>query len=170
MAALSAVAMKCNFLSGAGSFAFKIAFDEAFARFSPGVQLEIDNVQAFHEQGKGARILLKRVSPEDARRFGVAEVADGKILGIEEKPQAPRSDLVVTGCYMYDDRVFDIIRTLVPSPRGELEVTDLNNVYIQERTMTYGVLKGWWTDAGTPASKLKASILVALEKGVTFHR
>jgi len=71
---------------------------------------------------------------------------------------------------MYDDRVFDIIRTLVPSTRGELEVTDLNNVYIQERTMTYDALKGWWTDAGTPASKLKASILVALEKGVTFHR
>ena len=127
-------------------------------------------VASFVDQGKGARILLKQVSPEDARRFGVAEVADGKILGIEEKPAAPRSDLVVTGCYMYDERVFDIIRTLVPSGRGELEVTDVNNVYIEERSMTYGVLKGWWTDAGTPASKLKASILVALEKGVTFHR
>jgi glucose-1-phosphate thymidylyltransferase len=127
-------------------------------------------VSSFVEQGKGARILLKQVSPEDARRFGVAEVADGKILGIEEKPESPRSDLVVTGCYFYDDRVFDLIRTLIPSARGELEVTDLNNVYIQERTMTYGVLKSWWTDAGTPASKLKASILVALEKGVTFHR
>ncbi|HEU5003005.1 MAG TPA: sugar phosphate nucleotidyltransferase [Actinomycetota bacterium] len=126
--------------------------------------------EAFADQGKGAKILLKQVSPEDARRFGVAEVADGKILGIEEKPDAPRSDLVVTGCYFYDDRVFDLIRTLVPSARGELEVTDLNNVYIAERTMTYDVLRGWWTDAGTPASKLKASILVALEKGVTFHR
>lgn len=130
-------------------------------------------VQSFTDGGKqtkGARILLKQVSPEDARRFGVAEVSEGRILGIEEKPDKPRSDLVVTGCYMYDDRVFDIIRTLVPSERGELEVTDLNNVYIQERTMTSDVLKGWWTDAGTPASKLKASILVALEKGVTFHR
>ena len=97
-------------------------------------------------------------------------MADGRILGIEEKPQAPRSDLVVTGCYMYDGRVFDFIRTLRPSGRGELEVTDLNNIYIGERTMTYEVLAGWWTDAGTPASKLKASILVALEKGVTFHR
>lgn len=126
--------------------------------------------QSFAAQGKGAKILLKQVSPEDARRFGVAEVADGKILGIEEKPESPRSDLVVTGCYFYDDRVFDLIRTLVPSARGELEVTDLNNVYIQERTMTYDTLRGWWTDAGTPASKLKASILVALEKGVTFHR
>lgn len=127
-------------------------------------------VRAFHQQGKGARVLLKRVSREDARRFGVADVEDGKILGIEEKPDAPRSDLVVTGCYFYDDRVFDLIRTLTPSPRGELEVTDLNNVYIQERTMNYDVLSGWWTDAGTPASKLKASILMALEKGVTFQR
>lgn len=128
------------------------------------------HVGAFAEQGKGAKILLKNVSVEDARRFGVAEVADGKILGIEEKPENPASDLVVTGCYMYDDRVFDLIRTLTPSDRGELEVTDLNNIYIGERTMTYEVLRGWWTDAGTPASKLKASILVALEKGVTFHR
>jgi glucose-1-phosphate thymidylyltransferase len=127
-------------------------------------------VRSFEVQDKGAKILLKRVGPDDARRFGVAEVADGHILGIEEKPQNPRSDLVVTGCYMYDGRVFDLIRTLRPSGRGELEVTDLNNIYIDERTMTYEVLTGWWTDAGTPASKLKASILVALEKGVTFHR
>lgn len=152
---------------------------EALVRGDPIVVILGDNifqeslrseVDAFVEQGKGARILLKQVSPEDARRFGVAEVADGKILGIEEKPESPRSDLVVTGCYLYDDRVFDIIRTLVPSGRGELEITDVNNVYIQERSMTYGVLRGWWTDAGTPASKLKASIMVALEKGVTFHR
>jgi glucose-1-phosphate thymidylyltransferase len=127
-------------------------------------------VRSFEVQDKGAKILLKRVGPDDARRFGVAEVADGRILGIEEKPRNPRSDLVVTGCYMYDGRVFDFIRTLRPSGRGELEVTDLNNIYIDERTMTYEVLTGWWTDAGTPASKLKASILVALEKGVTFHR
>lgn len=127
-------------------------------------------VERFREQGKGAKILLKRVGPDDARRFGVAEVADGRILGIEEKPAEPRSDLVVTGCYMYDGRVFDLIRLLKPSARGELEVTDLNNIYIEERSMTYEVLSGWWTDAGTPASKLKASILVALEKGVTFQR
>jgi glucose-1-phosphate thymidylyltransferase len=127
-------------------------------------------VRSFETQDKGAKILLKQVGPEDARRFGVAEVADGHILGIQEKPQEPRSDLVVTGCYMYDGRVFDFIRMLIPSARGELEVTDLNNIYIEERSMTYEVLGGWWTDAGTPASKLKASILVALEKGVTFHR
>lgn len=127
-------------------------------------------VESFREQGKGAKILLKQVSLDDALRFGVAEVRDGKIIGIEEKPPNPRSGLIVTGCYMYDDRVFDLIGTLKPSGRGELEVTDLNNLYVEEGTMSYDVLRGWWTDAGTPASKLKASILVALEKGVTFHR
>lgn len=127
-------------------------------------------VESFEKQGKGAKILLKQVSHDDARRFGVADVKDGKIIGIQEKPSHPRSDLIVTGCYMYDSRVFDLIATLDPSARGELEVTDLNNLYIDEGTMSYDVLSGWWTDAGTPASKLKASILVALEKGVTFHR
>lgn len=127
-------------------------------------------VESFKEQDKGAKILLKQVSLDDALRFGVAEVRDGKIIGIEEKPQNPKSGLIVTGCYMYDDRVFDLIHTLTPSARGELEVTDLNNLYVEEGTMTYDILRGWWTDAGTPASKLKASILVALEKGVTFHR
>lgn len=127
-------------------------------------------VEGFGKQGKGAKILLKQVSLDDALRFGVAEVRDGKIIGIEEKPANPRSGLIVTGCYMYDDRVFDLIRTLKPSARGELEVTDLNNLYVEEGTMSYDILRGWWTDAGTPASKLKASILVALEKGVTFHR
>lgn len=127
-------------------------------------------IDSFANQSKGAKILLKQVGSDDAHRFGVAEVSDGKILGIEEKPKYPKSELAVTGCYMYDERVFDFIRTLTPSGRGELEVTDLNNVYIEEGSMTYDVLNGWWTDAGTPASKLKASILVALEKGVTFHR
>ncbi|HEU4868572.1 MAG TPA: sugar phosphate nucleotidyltransferase [Actinomycetota bacterium] len=127
-------------------------------------------VQSFSEQGKGAKILLKQVSLDDALRFGVAEVRDGKIIGIEEKPPSPKSGLIVTGCYMYDDRVFDLIGSLTPSARGELEVTDLNNLYVEEESMTYDILRGWWTDAGTPASKLKASILVALEKGVTFHR
>lgn len=126
--------------------------------------------QSFKAQGKGAKVLLKSVSLDDALRFGVAEVLDGKIIGIEEKPAHPKSGLIVTGCYMYDDRVFDLIGSLKPSARGELEVTDLNNLYLGEGTMTYDILRGWWTDAGTPASKLKASILVALEKGVTFHR
>lgn len=127
-------------------------------------------VRAFEDQGSGARVLLKEVALEDAMRFGVAEVRDGRIARVEEKPADPKSNLIQTGCYMYDDRVFDLIRTLTPSARGELEVTDLNNIYIDEGSMTFDILSGWWTDAGTPASKLKASILVALQKGVVFHQ
>jgi glucose-1-phosphate thymidylyltransferase len=91
-----------------------------------------------------------------------------QIIGIEEKPEQPQSDLVVTGCYMYDAEVFSIIAGLHPSARGELEITDVNNTYIRAGTMRFDTLRGWWTDAGTSASKLKASILVALAKGVTF--
>ncbi len=127
-------------------------------------------VRSFAEQPTGAKILLKEVGIEDAMRFGVATVKDGHIVEIVEKPTHPESNLVVTGCYMYDERAFGFIRSLTPSARGELEITDLNNLYIQEGTMTYDVLSGWWTDAGTPASKLKASILVALQKGVVFHQ
>jgi glucose-1-phosphate thymidylyltransferase len=124
-------------------------------------------VDAFRAQPDGARILLKQV--EDARRFGVATVDGDRITGIEEKPSAPRSDLAVTGCYMYDANVFDIVAGLEPSARGELEITDVNNAYVARGEMAFDVLPGWWTDAGTHASKLKASILVALTKGVTFH-
>ena len=126
-------------------------------------------INAFSRQGSGAKVLLKRVSEEDARRFGVATVQDDAVVLIEEKPQLPRSNLVVTGCYMYDSKVFEIISGLQPSERGELEITDVNNAYIRSRQMSFDVLHGWWTDAGTPPSKLKASILVALAKGVTFH-
>jgi glucose-1-phosphate thymidylyltransferase len=126
-------------------------------------------LDAYERQEKGAKVLLKEVSLEDARRFGVAHIEEGRLARVEEKPGQPTSTLVVTGCYLYDARVFDLIRLLIPSERGELEVSDLNNLYIEEGTMTFDVLKGWWTDAGTPASKLKASILVALAKGVTFH-
>ena len=126
-------------------------------------------IEAFRRQEHGAKLLLKRVSMEDAKRFGVATVEEGRIVSIEEKPEDPKSDLVVTGCYMYDARVFDIIAGLTPSARGELEITDANNAYVQNGEMTFEVLQGWWADAGTPPSKLKASILVALAKGVTFH-
>lgn len=122
-------------------------------------------VERFKSQDKGAKILLKRMAPDEARRFGVAEIEDGKVVRIVEKPAEPPSDLAQTGCYMYDDRVFAFIKTLSPSARGELEVTDLNNLYIEEGTMTYEVLPGWWTDAGTPLTKLRASILIALERG-----
>ena len=85
----------------------------------------------------------------DAERFGVAEIVGDRIVGIEEKPKKPKSNYAVTGIYMYDATVFDKIRTLVPSGRGELEITDVNNAYIREGTMTFSYLEGWWTDAGT---------------------
>lgn len=100
--------------------------------------------------GKGAQILLQQV--EDPERFGVAELQGEKIVGIEEKPGQPKSDYAVTGIYMYDAGVFDLIKTLKPSGRGELEITDVNNHYIQRGQMRYSVLEGWWTDAGTPES------------------
>ncbi|MGA2722140.1 MAG: sugar phosphate nucleotidyltransferase [Bryobacteraceae bacterium] len=116
-------------------------------------------VEQFNGQAEGAHILLKEV--QDAERFGVAEVAGGKIVGIEEKPQRPKSNYAVTGIYMYDHSVFDKIRTLVPSNRGELEITDVNNAYIDEGAMSFSFLDGWWTDAGTFDSLLRAANLVA---------
>lgn len=116
-------------------------------------------VDAFRAQGEGARILLKEV--HDAERFGVAEVVKGRIVGIEEKPARPKSNLAVTGIYMYDASVFSKIHTLVPSARGELEITDVNNGYIREGTMEFSNLEGWWTDAGTFESLLRAANLVA---------
>ncbi|HUQ93880.1 MAG TPA: sugar phosphate nucleotidyltransferase [Bryobacteraceae bacterium] len=113
----------------------------------------------FRAQDCGARILLKEVT--DAERFGVAEMQGGKIVGIEEKPRAPKSNYAVTGIYMYDGTVFDKIRQLVPSKRNELEITDVNNAYIREGTLSYSFLDGWWTDAGTFDSLLRATNLVA---------
>jgi glucose-1-phosphate thymidylyltransferase len=115
--------------------------------------------EKFQAQEAGAHILLKEV--QDAERFGVAEVAGGRVMGIEEKPKRPKSNLAVTGIYMYDATVFDKIKTLVPSHRGELEITDVNNAYIEEGTMTFSYLQGWWTDAGTFESLLRAANLVA---------
>ena len=116
-------------------------------------------VDDFGKQSNGAKILLKEV--EDPERFGVAELKDGKVLGIEEKPKSPKSNYAVTGIYMYDNKVFEIIRTLKPSGRGELEITDVNNAYIKRGELTYSILDGWWTDAGTFESLLRANNLVA---------
>ena len=118
-----------------------------------------DAVESFCAQPSGARILLKEVP--DAERFGVAEIHGDRIVGIEEKPQRPRSNYAVTGIYMYDASVFSKIHTLVPSGRGELEITDVNNAYIREGSMTFSYLDGWWTDAGTFESLLRAANLVA---------
>jgi glucose-1-phosphate thymidylyltransferase len=116
-------------------------------------------VADFQAQERGAKILLKRV--HDPERFGVADLAGDKVVAIVEKPKAPKSDLAVIGIYMYDSRVFDVIGTLEPSSRGELEITDVNNWYIRDGSMTYEVLEGWWTDAGTFESLHRAACLIA---------
>jgi len=113
----------------------------------------------FFTQRRGAKILLKEV--DDPERFGVAEVRGSRVAGIEEKPSEPKSKYAVVGIYMYDAQVFDIVQTLRPSGRGELEITDVNNAYISQGTMTYEILDGWWTDAGTFESLLRATNLVA---------
>jgi glucose-1-phosphate thymidylyltransferase len=118
------------------------------------------HTDSFQQRGRGASILLKEVP--DPQRFGVPELGPGgRVLRIIEKPAVPPSSYAVTGVYMYDSRVFEIIRTLSPSGRGELEITDVNNRYIEWGEMTYAVLDGWWTDAGTVESLLRASNLVA---------
>jgi glucose-1-phosphate thymidylyltransferase len=122
-----------------------------------------DAAEEFRRQERGARILLKEV--DDAERFGVAEIRDKRIIGIEEKPKRPKSNNAVTGIYMYDETVFEKVRTLVPSNRNELEITDVNNAYIREGTMTFSYLDGWWTDAGTFDSLLRATNLVAHSVG-----
>ncbi|PKN32732.1 MAG: hypothetical protein CVU61_16710, partial [Deltaproteobacteria bacterium HGW-Deltaproteobacteria-19] len=106
-----------------------------------------------------ARILLKEVS--DPQRFGVPVFEDDRIVRVEEKPANPASSYAVIGIYMYDHRVFDFIKTLKPSQRGELEITDVNNFYIREGKMEWDVLDGWWTDAGTFESLLYATNMVA---------
>lgn len=116
-------------------------------------------VETFAAQPKGARVLLKAV--ENPERFGVAEFQGDKISRIVEKPSSPKTKYAVTGIYMYDGQVFDMIKTLKPSGRGELEITDVNNKYLDKGELTYAKLDGWWTDAGTFESLLKANNLVA---------
>ena len=117
------------------------------------------SVSDFEKQPRGAKIMIKKVP--DPERFGVVELLGGKIVRIKEKPKRPKSDYIVTGIYMYDSAVFKIIKTLKPSGRGELEITDVNNEYLKRKELTYSVLKGWWTDSGTFDSLLKANDLVA---------
>jgi glucose-1-phosphate thymidylyltransferase len=116
---------------------------------------------AFAADPGGARVLLKRVP--DAQRFGVATLDAGgqRVVRIAEKPPHPESDLAVTGVYLYDEHVFDIIRTLTPSARGELEITDVNNAYLERDQLGFGEFVGWWSDAGTPESYAHANQLAA---------
>jgi len=152
---------------GEGGIAEALALAEFFAEKSKVCVVLGDNiiegsitgaVQEFEHQARGAKVLLKQV--RDAERFGVAEIEGDRIISIEEKPVRPKSNYAVTGIYMYDETVFDKTRTLKPSARGELEITDVNNAYIQEGTMTFNYLEGWWTDAGTFDSLLRAGNLV----------
>jgi len=115
--------------------------------------------ERFTLQPRGAHIILKEV--DDPERFGCPEIKDGRIVRIEEKPKKPKSGFVVIGIYLYDGSVFEKIGRLKPSWRGELEITDINNLYLEEGTLTYSILDGWWTDAGTFESLRRATNLVA---------
>ena len=157
-----------TYQEGEGGIAAALSLAEFFADRNPICVILGDNiversiaayVQNFLKQGSGARILLKEVP--DPQRFGVPEIQGDKIIRIDEKPATPASRYAVTGIYMYASMVFDIIKTLRPSERGELEITDVNNVYIERDMMQYDILDGWWTDAGTFESLLHASNLVS---------
>jgi len=157
-----------TYQEGEGGIAEALGLAEDFADGNPICVVLGDNiietnictaVAAFRRQKCGAKILLKEVS--DAQRFGVAEVRGNRVVGIEEKPGIPKSNYAVIGIYLYDNTVFDKIRGLEPSGRGELEITDVNNLYMLEGTLTWEELYGWWSDAGTFASLLRANNLVA---------
>ena len=157
-----------TYQEGEGGIAEALSLVEHFAAKQPVCVVLGDNiiegniaaaVRAYKQQGKGAKIILKRVP--DPGRFGVPELSDQTVVRIEEKPQAPKSEYAVIGIYMYDGEVYDVIRTLEPSGRGELEITDVNNAYIKRKEMTWEELDGWWSDAGTFESLLHASKLVA---------
>jgi glucose-1-phosphate thymidylyltransferase len=165
-----------TYQEGEGGIAEALALAEHFADKGKIVVILGDNiiekdirrpVEEFKRQPRGARILIKKV--KDPERFGVVEFKKGKIVSIAEKPKRPKSDYIVTGIYMYDGQVFDIIKTLKPSGRGELEITDVNNAYLKKGELTYSVLSGWWTDSGTFESLLRAGNLVA-EKQRTENR
>ncbi len=115
--------------------------------------------EAFQKQKEGAKILLKEVP--DPQRFGVPELKGDRIVRVEEKPGEPKSQYAVIGIYFYNATVFDVIKTLKPSNRGEMEITDVNNHYIEKGNMTWDILEGWWTDAGTFESLLRSNHLVA---------
>jgi glucose-1-phosphate thymidylyltransferase len=157
-----------TYQEGEGGIAEALSLVEHFAAKEPVCVVLGDNiiegniaaaVHAYKHQGKGAKIILKKVP--DPERFGVPELSGERVLRIDEKPEAPKSEYAVIGIYMYDGEVYDIIRTLEPSGRGELEITDVNNAYIKREEMTWEQLDGWWTDAGTFESLLHASNLVA---------
>lgn len=164
-----------TYQEGEGGIAEALSLAEFFADKDPICVILGDNileesiktyVDEFKQQGRGARILLQEV--HDPQRFGVPVIENGRIAKIEEKPAKPQSNYAVIGVYMYDPTVFSITRTLKPSARGELEITDVNNAYIARGEMYYNVIKGWWTDAGTFESLLRATNLVAQKRGIRW--
>jgi glucose-1-phosphate thymidylyltransferase len=157
-----------TYQEGEGGIADALGMAEYFASGEPICVILGDNiienniceaVKNYEKQNHGAKILLKEVP--GAQRFGVAAIQGDRVVGIEEKPAVPKSNYAVIGIYFYDATVFQKIRRLKPSKRGELEITDVNNFYIQEGTMSFEILDGWWTDAGTFESLLIANNLVA---------
>ena len=165
---------KCRFTykvqDQAGGIAQALALAEGFANDGAVAVILGDNIfqaslkgyaEKFLAQKTGARVLLKQVP--DPQRFGVAQISGGNVISIEEKPKTPKSDYIVTGLYFYDAAVYDIIRGLKPSARGELEISDVNNAYIAKGRLSYDILDGWWTDAGTFESLSRASELVLKE-------
>jgi glucose-1-phosphate thymidylyltransferase len=156
-----------TYQEGSGGIADALRLTEHFVEGDKVIVILGDNiieknivkpVRAFEKQPRGARILLKEVS--DPQRFGVPAFEGGRIVAIEEKPKQPKSNYAVIGIYFYDASVFDIIKTLKPSGRGELEITDVNNGYLREGALEYDVLDGWWSDAGTFESLQRVSDLV----------
>jgi glucose-1-phosphate thymidylyltransferase len=157
-----------TYQEGEGGIADALRLAEYFVDEDPVCVVLGDNIiegnirkvcDTFRREPSGAHILLKQVS--DPQRFGVPVIEGNKVVRIEEKPAQPASPYAVTGIYFYDSSVFDRIRTLKPSARGELEITDVNNSYIRDGTLRYSLLEGWWTDAGTFESLLRANKLVA---------
>lgn len=149
----------------AGGIAQALGLAENFAGDEPVLVILGDNIfehslrkATQHYPGKGSQILIQEV--HDPQRYGVAELDGDRVISIEEKPENPKSNYAVTGIYFYDSKVFECIKTLKPSGRGELEITDVNNFYISQGEMVSSVLEGWWTDAGTPESYKHANKLV----------
>jgi len=153
---------------GEGGIAAALSLAEPFAGDDRIVVILGDNIiesnikpfaDRYRKQKSGAKILLKKVP--DPERFGVPTLKNNKIIRIDEKPKNPASSFAVIGIYMYDGYVFDVIKNLKPSRRGELEITDVNNAYLKKGNLSYDIMDGWWTDAGTFDSLLKATNLVA---------
>lgn len=156
-----------------GGIAEALGLTEDFADRQPVMVILGDNVieknvrkarESFEKQGNGARILLKEVPHPE--RFGVPEIVNGRIANIEEKPKQPKSNFAVIGIYMYDPRVYEIIKTLKPSGRGELEITDVNNNYLRAGQLSYEILDGWWIDAGSSPDNLFEASRLIKETGV----